>query len=494
MSARYAGWPMRRAVAILVAAAALVSPAIARAAPCGLPDAQPLWIDFAHGSVQFRNDIFGRPGVVAATSGPAVSAALRTRGAHTVYWEMNLPNYAGRPETPADPATVSAGAARLFEAAVAASGCATPLIAVNELWGPTTPAPWTASVAQYRANVLAFLQQLSARGARPFLLVPSNPNTGGEAAEWWRQVGQVADVVRQVYVKGSVIHAQGPILGNREIRLRLRKAVLTLTEVGIPPTRIGLMLGLQSGGLYGRAGLQPLEAWLEVVKWNALAARQVATELGVATVWSWGWGTFGPASVDPDKPLAACVYLWTRDPRLCDAPTIAGGRLNTSLTDGQIALAAGVQCSIGTALLRTATIDDIARLTGQRDRAITALFARVVQRSRMRASAREVLSAERAIIRTRFRRSTAAYRGALARRGLTLASGRQLIADEVRRRKLAAALAAASPPTDVAAWTASEQTNALNQAICQRDELPAAGDVRLADHVPFLKVGSSPRV
>jgi hypothetical protein len=473
---------------ILVAAAALGAPGIAHAGQCGLPDTKPLWVDFAHGSVQFRNEIFGRPGVVAATSGSAVSAALRARGAHTVYWEMNLPNYVGRPDTPADPAAVSAGAARLFDAAAAASGCSTPLIALNELWGPTTPAPWAPPLAQYRSNVLAFLQQLAARGARPFLLVPSNPNTGGEAADWWRQVAQVADVVREVYVKGPAIHGQGAILGNRDIRLRLRKAVSTLTDIGIEPTRIGLMLGFQSGGLYGRAGLQPLEAWLEFVKWNALAARQVATELGAATVWSWGWGTFGPASVDPDKPLAACVYLWTRDARLCDAPTMAGGRLNTSLTDGQIALAAGVQCALGTTVLRTATIDEIARLTGQRDRAVTALFARVIQRGRMRVSAAEVLSAERAIVRTRFRRSRAAYRGALARRGLTLAFGRQVIADELRRRKLATVLAAANPPAELVEWTTSEQTNVLNQAICLRDELPVVGDVRLADHVPFLKL------
>jgi hypothetical protein len=473
---------------IVVAAAALASPGIARAGQCGLPDARPLWVDFAHGSVQFRNEIFGRPGVVAATSGPAVSATLRARGAHTVYWEMNLPNYVGRPDTPADPAAVVAGAARLFDAAVTASGCATPLIALNELWGPTTPAPWSPAVAQYRANVLAFLQQLASRGARPFLLLPSNPNTAGEAADWWRQVAQVADLVPEVYVRGSLIHPQGPILANREVRLRLRKAVATLTAIGIQPARIGLMLGFQSGGLYGRAGLQPLEAWLELVKWKTLAARQVATELDVGTVWSWGWGTFGPASVDPDKPLAACVHLWTRDPRLCDAPTIAAGRLNTSLTDGQIASAPGVECTLGTAVLWSAAADEVARLTGQRDRAVTALFARVVQRARMRVAAAEILGAERAIVRTRFRRSAAAYRRALARRGLTLAFARQVIADELRRQKLAAALAAAAPPADLGAWTASEQTNALQTAICLRDELPSVGDVRLADHVAFLKV------
>jgi hypothetical protein len=479
---------MRRAVVILVAASALASPGIARAAQCGLPDTSPLWIDFAHGSVQFRNEILKRPGVIAATSGVAVSAALRSGGAQTTYWEMNLPNYVGRPDTPADPATIAPGAARLFDLAVASSACTTPLIALNELWGPTTPAPWAPTVAQYRANVLAFLRELAARGARPFLLIPSNPNMAGEAADWWRQVAQVADIVPQVYVKGPVIYSAGAILGNRDIRLRLRKAVATLTAVGIPASRIGLMLGFQSGGLYGRVGLQPVEAWLEVVKWNALAARQVAKELSVSTVWSWGWGTFGPASVDPEKPLAACAYLWTRDSTLCDAPTMSGGRLNTSLTDGQIILPAGVDCSFGTSVLRTSSIDQLTKLTGQRSLAVGALFSRVVQRARTRVSAAEVLQAERDLIKRRFKGKRRAYRTALARRNLSLALARQIIADEVRRQKLALTLASENPGVDVSVWTTTEQTKALNQAICLRDEFPAVGDFRLTDRWPLLRL------
>jgi hypothetical protein len=479
---------MRRAIVIFAAASALASPGIARAAQCGLPDTSPLWIDFAHGTVQFRNEIFRRPGLIVSTSGVAVSAALRSGGAQTTYWEMNLVNYVGKPDAPADPATIGTGAARLFDLAVSSSGCTTPLIALNELWGPTTAAPWVPSVAQYRANVLAFLRELAARGARPFLLSPSNPNMAGEAADWWRQVAQVADVVTQVYVKAPNVYSAGAILGNRDIRLRLRKAVATLTGVGIPASRVGLMLGFQSGGLYGRVGLQPLEAWLEVVKWNALAARQVAKELAVSTVWSWGWGTFGPASVDADKPLVACAYLWTRDSTLCDAPTMSGGRLNTSLTDGQIILLNGVQCSFGTSVLRTASIDQLTKLTGQRGVAVGALFSRAVQRARTTVSAAEVLHAERELVKRRFNGKRRAYRAALARRNLSLAVARQIIADEVRRQKLALTLAAESPGVDVSVWTTTEQTKALNQAICLRDELPAVGDFRLTDHWPLLRL------
>ena len=81
------------------------------------------------------------------------------------------------------------------------------------------------------------------------------------------------------------------------------------------------MLGFQSGDSQGgRAGLQPTAAWLEIVKLQSQAGLAVARELGLSTVWSWGWGTFAtPGSADPDKQAAACTYLWARDQTLCDA-------------------------------------------------------------------------------------------------------------------------------------------------------------------------------
>ena len=166
---------------LIVAAAALAAflgaPHAARAQQCGLPDAQPLWIEFSDGSVQFRNAVFGHAGVIAATKGTAVASALRKRGAETIYWEMNLERFVGTPTKPADPATVTGAADRLFDSAVASTGCETPWVALNELLDPTSPTPWNPNTAQYRGNVLALLTELNAKGARPFLLVPSNPKT-----------------------------------------------------------------------------------------------------------------------------------------------------------------------------------------------------------------------------------------------------------------------------------------------------------------------------
>ena len=317
---------------LVVAAAAGASALFAdagRAAPCGLPDAQPLHVEFSDGSVRFRNEVFRRPGLVLATNGNVGAEYLRQGGAQTVYWWMKLESLVGTPELAADPATVPAAADRLFAFAVASSACQTPLIALNELHKPTFPIGWTPIHAQYRANVLVLLQRLAERGARPFLLLPSNPYVDREEAVWWQQAAQVADLVREVYFSARTITGHGVLVGSRTLRVRMRDAVDHLTDVGVPPARIGLMLGFQSGGIYGRHGLQPREAWLRFVKLNALAARHVARERGVGTVWSWGWGTFNTWGADADKPLAACVYLLTRDSSLCDAPSASGPAFNT---------------------------------------------------------------------------------------------------------------------------------------------------------------------
>ena len=83
-------------------------------AACGLPDSKPLWIDYAEGSVGFRVAAFGKPGIVAATSGVAVPAQLRQAGAQTVYWHMKLGALVGTTTAPADPATITASVEKLF--------------------------------------------------------------------------------------------------------------------------------------------------------------------------------------------------------------------------------------------------------------------------------------------------------------------------------------------------------------------------------------------
>ena len=112
---------------------------------------------------------------------------------------LNMNKRVGTPSAPADPATIPDKAKREFDFAVQVSGCSTPLIAENELFGAQTVTPWSATNAQYRANVLLLLQELAKLGATPAITIANPPYTGGEAADWWRQAAQTAILIRQVY-------------------------------------------------------------------------------------------------------------------------------------------------------------------------------------------------------------------------------------------------------------------------------------------------------
>jgi hypothetical protein len=434
----------------LVVLAALVGAFLpahsAQAAACGLPGSRPLWIDYAEGSVGFRDAVFARSGIVAATSGSAVPQALRTGGAQTVYWHMKLGALVGTTTAPADPATIGAAAQKLFDTAVASSGCSTPLVALNELNGASTTTPWTTTNARYRQNVLDLLRALQSRGARPFLLVNSFPYTGGDAADWWRQAAQAADIVPEVYFNAPAVMRQGVILGSRRMRTSLRTAVAAYTAIGIPVSRLGFVLGFQSGpGAGGREGLQPSSMWFRFAKLYTLAAKRVAAEFGVATVWTWGWGTFNAAGADPDKEAAACVYLWARDPVLCDGPGDAGPDFEASRTEGQIALPQGVQCTLEGRLLRQTDLSRMTAITHDRAVAFTILYDRLVERPLGSIPADRVTQAIEAIVAGVFAGSRPAYNAALARAGANTVVARAAVADELLRAQVEGSLVVPAP-------------------------------------------------
>jgi hypothetical protein len=441
---------VRRVVVVLVALLTLGG-SVARAdvpgpLPCGLPQAQPLWVDYADGMVPFWSTIFARPGIVGAASNFIVPPQLRAKGAQTVYFDLYMNNRVGTPSRPADPSVVQARADKLFDTAAASSGCATPLIALNELSGANLPTPWTPTTTQYRANVLALVQRLAERGARPFLLLPRRPYVHDEAAdEWWRQAAEVADLVPEVYFSGPSVSKQGAVLGSRRLRGTMRTRLEDLFQIGIPTSRLGMMLQFSSTrGAGGREGLQPLSKWLDVVKWEALAAKQVAGELHVATVWSWGWASFNPSGNDPDKPTVACTYLWTRDHSLCDAPAVAGAQLDQSLDVGAT-LPAGTVCLLGNTRLRGSDVAAITRMVGDREVAFSAGLAHAVLVEAKPVGTRDVLEAERTVILDRFRGSRADYLAALARAKVTLGLARTILGDELRRLLVERTLRVAAP-------------------------------------------------
>ena len=405
---------------------------------CGLPDERPLWLDYAEGSVSFRNDLFGRPGVIAATSGTVNSSELRARGAQTVYWWMKLNRVAGTPSAPTDAATVAAGITEIVDRAVAASECTTPVIVLNELNSAASTTPWTPTNSRYRANVLTVLQGIAARGGHPLLLLSARPYTGGDALAWWQQVGQVAHIVREVYFPAPPLMRKGAVLASRTMRQKFRQGLAPLLKADIPPERLGLVIGFQSGpGKGGREGLQPTATWLRFAKLLTLAAKQVASELKIGSVVSWGWGTFDAAGADADKAKAACVYLWARDPKLCDGPLAAGAGFNASREEGQITLPPATRCKLDGRTISKPEVTVLSALTDDTQVALSALFARLVESQGHPVVTSRVLALERTIIAVRFGGSRSAYLSALRSRGASLAVARAVIADQLRRQDIA---------------------------------------------------------
>jgi hypothetical protein len=429
---------VKRLVLLVLASAALLAaaPGRAEARECGLPSKSPVWVDFADGSVPYW-PMFARPGIVAAAANFIFPPQLRARGAKTVYWEMNFRQRVGTPNNPMEPTEVLDWADRVFYRAVASSACATPWIALNEMWGSNLATPWSPTNTQYRQNVIIFVKRLRALGARPFLLLSTRPFTDGEAGDWWREVSLYTDFVREVYFSAPQIHRQGPILGSRTLRNAFRTGVTDLTSIGIPPSKVGIFLGFHTNpGQGGREGLRPASAWFNHIKLQVLAIKQVRREMPFETIWSWGWGEWSAADRDPDKPAAACVYLWTRDHGLCGGPTMAGPGFDRSLTRGQLVLPAGAQCTTPWGQIRSSQLSSLSGVTGDREIAYTSLFARLVLKGLVPVKPQQLRAAQRAIVTFRFGGSGAAYRRALARAGATPAIAHGVIADELRQARI----------------------------------------------------------
>ena len=366
------------AAVVMLAAGCLALPGQAAAATCpNTPSSKPLWIDFANGSVKFRN-VFSRPGVVLATDGHAIPRAFRAAGAGTWYFEINLPDLVGRPGSPKNPSTIAAAADAELKEAKTSSGCQSPPIALNELLSAEHPGPFTGAEATYRNNILDLMSRLRNGGAQPYLLLPGNFSVSSAgAAPFLRGAAERGYLIPEIYPAAPAIYKAGPIVGNRTLRIAYRNAVTALNLIGIPFDKLALYVGYQSGkGLGGREGLKPLSSWLRVAKWQTLAARTIAREVGLPTLWSWGWGTSNASQADPDKPTTACVFLWVRRHSLCpDALQKAGSNFNPSLTEGRLKVAKHMQCTWkGNGRIRAGDVPRMATATGGRPRALTALL------------------------------------------------------------------------------------------------------------------------
>jgi hypothetical protein len=313
-------------VSALAGATGVTQAARSGALPCVQP-AQPAWIDYGDKWVPFRR-LFFRPGLAVALAHDAPAADARRRGTQLAFWDMSLRRAVGTPARPADPRTIPAATVRLLEDAVRVTGCSTPVVGLNELFGAHRSTPWRPRNARYRANVLALVRGLAARGAQPQLFISQAGATAGAAGRWWLAVAQSATIVRELYLPAPWLHAFGPARASVYMRFELRRAVRNLTTIGVPSNRVGIALGFQKGGRKGLAAVP----WFEVVKRETLATRQVAVELSLASVWSWGWAAFPGSRADQATKHAACVYLWAREAGLCDGPAAAGAGFDRSLS------------------------------------------------------------------------------------------------------------------------------------------------------------------
>ena len=481
--------------------AAPVEQARAAAGECGLPAAGPLWIDYAEGSVKPDvRAVISKPGVIVATSGAALGATFRKAGVGTTYFELAHAADRRRDRRSDDAASIGPAADALYAKAVATTDCATPWIALNELQGSNLAVPWQPSNAAYRANVLTLLQRLAEHGAHPALLVHGNPTVAGETALWWQTASKSAHIIYEAYYDAAKMHPLGSLIASRRMRIGMRNVIAQFEGAGVPRARLGFMLGFHSAqtpGIAGRQGLEPTEAWLRVVKWETFAANQIAREYGIRTLWSWGWGTFGADSVDEDKAVAACTWLWARNPSLCDAPAMAGSTFQASRTEGQLAVPRGVACTFANGgRVYTSAVERLAKLTKDRHDALTAEFARAALVGATYVDAKSVLAIENRAIANVFKGSRVAYEKALAKRGATVEVARGLIADELRRRGIAKNGLGGSPTMFDRLSTI--ETAAVDSAICLGDFMPGVsepisrgnavdvGTVPLLRKLPFL--------
>jgi hypothetical protein len=290
-------------------------------------------------------------------------------------------------------------------------------------------------------------------------------------------------------VPATATWKQGAVLGSRTLRERYRDAISDLTSIGIPANRVGIMISFATTkGFGGRNGLQPVGAWYQVIKWQALAARQVAAETGIASVWSWGWGRWSTAEQDPDKGHAACVWLWARSPSLCDAPKQLGSQFDTSLAEGQLSLLSSTtQCLFGKRRLTTATIDQLQALTGDRETAYSAAYERIVESTFTPVPTAAVLEAERAVIAQRFEGSRSAYVAALRAAHANVPVARGILGDQLRRARVQSGLPSPAPSaSEIETFYASypDLQVRLVQAKPLPSWLPAARSLALSEVAP----------
>ena len=171
---------------------------------------------------------------------------------------------------------------------------------------------------------------------------------------------------------------------------------------------------------------------------------QVARELRLALCGPGGGGRTTPTApirTRAPPPASGCGRGIGR----CAMRRGRSARSSTLSPGGQIDLPAGTRCMLGDAAVTTNQIGELARVTGDAELALSSLYGRLVESRFAAASGADVLAAERAVVRERFRGGRGAYLAALTRDRATVGVARGVLADEVRRAALQSRLQAPAP-------------------------------------------------
>jgi hypothetical protein len=305
--------------ATLTLGAAMAPGTAAAACPLG---PGPIWAEAAAFGVHDTpvEPILARPGTLLGVSNDDWADSYRSRGAETAGWHMRLPAIVGTLSNPKTRDAVRTKVPGLSNLAHRITTCDPPWLALNEMLTVQSPEPIGYGQRRFRENVLVLAKELDARGVRVILFMPRIPHAKTRYRTYWRTLSRYTDYVYEAYTWKTREAIRRSDAGARKyFRDKWTAAVKRLKSFTARPGYTGLMIPYWVNNRNsGRVGLSDA-AWFRITRLKTEAVMAVGRNEHLATLWSWGWHTNrNVGEVDPDKPKAACVYLHTRDPLLCD--------------------------------------------------------------------------------------------------------------------------------------------------------------------------------
>ncbi len=321
-----------------------------RPAAAGCRRTSPLWVDYAGHDAP----IVPKPGLMLALSprAPTLPAQFRAAGAATIFFDLHLNDRVGTPSAPADPATIAAKAQKEFVFAQQVTGCRDAADRRERALRRADADAVERDDAQYRANVLALLAgaERARRDHRDHDREPAVHRRRRCRLVARRRAGVDPRPAGLLHLAAArrVSTRSAPSARAARCGRACAGSSLTSRRSGSRRSRVALELQFQSAP--GEGGRQraasPTQAWLEIVKLEALAAKQVARERTIAGDLVVGLAVVLGRGRRP-RQAGGCMRLpLGARPALCDGPALAGPGFDTSLTEGQIVLPAGVRCSL----------------------------------------------------------------------------------------------------------------------------------------------------